>query len=71
MLNHRFPLAIQGFFIPKEVISMNEKSLSIAIKALGLALMEFKRISYHKKADASVIEAIESAIAYLERQRTK
>lgn len=43
-----------------------EKIARVGIKAIKLALMEFKRISYQKKADPRVIEALEAALLYLE-----
>ncbi len=44
------------------------KSTRIALKAIRLALMEFQRISYQKKADPKVIEALQKALEYFEKE---
>lgn len=47
------------------------KTEAIAIKALKLALAEFTRISYQKKADPLVIESLNQALKYIENLPAK
>ena len=46
------------------------KNNRVAIKAISLALMEFKRIAYQKKADPKVIEALTLALNFFKEQET-
>lgn len=47
----------------KEVAKRMEDSVAVhPLKALELALLEFQRISYQKKADPEVLDCIEQAI---------
>lgn len=42
----------------------NDKKIRVLVKAVELALKEFSRISYQKKADSGVIECLEKALLY-------